>query len=451
MKTDTGFYLGQSRGSSAQQSTTFKPDNGWSSEAPIAGYFLSQEQVRCIQEQFGTPIYVYDEATLKSLARDVLAIPAPFGLTVRYAMKAISTRAILKVLHDCGLHIDASSGFEAERALRAGIPGEHIQLTSQEVPADLVNLVEKGVSFNACSLTQLSIYGLHFPGNEVSLRVNPGLGSGHTQRTNTGGPASSFGIWHEQIDQAIAIAKKHDLVISRLHSHIGAGTDPEVWEHCANLTLAIARMLPDVHTVNLGGGFKVARMPYETGVDLSAIGAGIKHAFEVFAKEDGRKLKMEVEPGTYLTANAGAVISTVSDIVTTGPQGYRFIKLDSGMTEIVRPSMYGSQHPIAVVPHDPSQTDLPALEYLVVGHCCESGDILTPGAGDPEALAPRSLTTAHIGDAVILGGTGAYCSSMSTFNYNSFPRAAELLLHEDGTLRVIRKRQSLEQVLQNEL
>jgi len=450
MKTENGFHLELSKGSLGTDNTLLSSETGWS-EAPIEGFFLSKEQVRAIQARFGTPVYVYGETALKKLAHNVLSIPAPFGLTARYAMKAISTRAILKVLHGCGLHLDASSGFEVERALLAGIPAEHIQLTSQEVPMNLTDLISKGVLFNACSLSQLEIYGLHFPKSEISIRVNPGLGSGETQRTNTGGPSSSFGIWHEQIDEALAIAQKHNLKISRLHSHIGAGTDPNIWEHCANLTLGIARRLKDVHTVNLGGGFKVARMPYETEADLNAIGTGLQHAFELFAEENGRQLHMEVEPGTYLTANTGAIISTVIDIVSTGAEGYTFIKLDSGMTEIVRPSMYGSQHPITVVSRESVNTDPLQEEYIIVGHCCESGDILTPADGDPEALAPRSLPKASIGDAILVGGTGAYCSSMSTFNYNSFPRAAEVLLQEDGVIRVIRKRQTLEQALQDEL
>ena len=149
-----------------------------------------------------------------------------------------------------------------------------------------------------------------------------------------------------------------------------------------------------------------------------------------------------------MVANAGAIVSTVTDVVDTGTEGFSFIKVDTGMTEILRPSLYGAQHPIAVVPRvdGDSRTD----EYLVVGHCCESGDVLTPEPENPEGLLPRRLTVPNIGDALVIGGSGAYCSAMAAKHYNSFPEAPEILLDHDGAFHLIRERQKLEQVLQNE-
>jgi diaminopimelate decarboxylase len=116
---------------------------------------------------------------------------------------------------------------------------------------------------------------------------------------------------------------------------------------------------------------------------------------------------------------------------------------------VLRPSLYGAQHPIDLVPSD--ETERGQGEYLVVGHCCESGDILTPEPGNPEGLAPRRLTEPRVGDVVVVGGVGAYCSSMASKNYNAFPEAAEVLRDNDGTMRLIRKRQSMEQFLENEM
>lgn len=411
--------------------------------------FLSLDEVRRVAADHGTPVYVYDEASLLAQARELLAFPNAFGLTARYAMKALPTAAIIQVLNRAGLHIDASSGYEAERALRAGVAPAEIQVTAQERPDNLQDLVERGVLFNACSLNQLHAYGTLFPGTEVSVRINPGLGSGHSNRTNVGGPSSSFGIWHEHLDEVKAIAADHQLRITGMHTHIGSGSDPDTWAHCAGLSLGIVERLPEVTRLSLGGGFKVGRMAGEESADMQRIGERVKTDFEAFASQHGRELHLEVEPGTFLVANAGALVCTVADVVDTGPEGHVFLKIDAGMTEIVRPSMYGAQHPIIVVPREDEARG--HGNYLVAGHCCESGDILTPAPGDPEALLERELTEATSGDYLVIEGAGAYCASMASKNYNAFPECAEVLREAGGDFREIRKRQTLEQILQNEV
>jgi diaminopimelate decarboxylase len=399
-----------------------------------------------VRRRFGTPCYVYDRAALEASARAALAFPAPYGLTLRYAMKANPSRGILTLFRDLGLHVDASSDHEVERALRAGFAPERIQLTSQMPSRTLREHVARGVLFNACSLHQLDEFGKVAPGAEVSVRVNPGLGTGSTKRTNTGGPASSFGIWHEAMGEVVALAKRHDLRIRRLHSHVGSGTDPEVWKRCARMTLDLVAPLPEVETVNLGGGFKVGRMPEEPSVDMADVGGHVRREIEGFRERSGRALRLEIEPGTFLVANAGAIVASCVDVVATGAEGYLFAKLDAGMPEITRPSLYGAQHPIDVLAQGREQA-----ATVFVGPCCESGDILTPAPGDPEALAPRWVPRPQIGDLVVIGGAGAYCAGMATINYNSYPQAPEVMLGTDGSLTLLRRRQTPEQVWQNEV
>jgi diaminopimelate decarboxylase len=407
---------------------------------------LTPAQARQARERFGTPCYVYDREALEAAARRALAFPAPFGLTLRYAMKANPSRGILTVFRDLGLHVDASSDHEVERALRAGFPPGAIQLTSQMPSPRLAEHLERGVLYNACSLHQLDALGRTAPGRDVSVRMNPGLGSGATNRTNTGGPASSFGIWHEYLEDVKTLAKRYDLRITRLHSHIGSGTDPEVWKRCTRMTLDLAARLADVRVINLGGGFKVGRMPGEATVDLADVGAHVRDELLAFRDRDGRELHLEIEPGTYLVANAGVVVATCVDVVDTGRAGYLFAKLDAGMTEVTRPSLYGAQHPIDVLAEG-----RPVADVVFVGPCCESGDVLTPAPGDPEALAPRRVARPQVGDLVVVGGAGAYCAAMATINYNSYPQAPEILREPDGELRLLRRRQRLEQVWENEI
>ncbi len=411
--------------------------------------FMSEEQVRTVAQTFATPLYVYDERILEEQAKALLSFPNAYGLTARYAMKALPSAAIIRLFTRHGLHLDASSGYEVERALRVGVPASHIQITAQQIPENLTELVNRGVLYNACSLHQLDTYGQRFPNSEICVRFNPGLGSGHSNRTNVGGPSAAFGIWHEHLDEVEAIRYKHNLRITRMHTHIGSGTDPEVWNRCARMSLDIASRLPEVTTLSLGGGFKAGRMPGEASADLQEIGKLIVQDFEEFHSKHGRKLHLELEPGTFLVANAGAIVCGVIDVIDTGADGYNFIKVDSGMTEVVRPSMYGAQHPIAVVPHKEELRG--TRDYLVVGHCCESGDVLTPEPGNPEGLLPRTLTEARIGDYLVIGGAGAYCAGMSTKNYNSFPEAPEVMLSKEGTFLLVRKRQTLEQMVANEM
>jgi diaminopimelate decarboxylase len=408
--------------------------------------FLSADTAGQVRERFGTPCYVYDRRTLEAAARRALAFGAPYGFTLRYAMKANPCRGILALFRDLGLHIDASSDWEIERALRAGFEPGRIQLTSQMPSRRLAEHAARGILLNACSLHQLDTIGTVAPGLAVGVRLNPGVGSGSTKRTNTGGPAASFGIWHEHLADVQALAARHRLTIRTLHSHIGSGTDPEVWTRAARMTLDLVAQLPDVATLNLGGGFKVGRMPEEPSVDLDEVAAHVRGELAAFRERDGRALGLEIEPGTYLVAQAGAVVATCVDVVDTGKDGFLFAKLDTGMTEVTRPSLYGAQHPVDVL-----ATGREAAEVVFVGPCCESGDILTPAPGDPEALGPRWVPRPRVGDLVVVGGAGAYCAAMSTINYNSFPQAPEVMLEPDGSLRLLRRRQSLDQMLANEV
>lgn len=385
--------------------------------------FLSRKQAEALATKYGTPLFVYSRDVLTRQVQAITRVPAPHGLTVRYAMKANPHPEILGALRGQGIKIDASSGYEAEVALKSGYNPEDILITSQQLPGNLKTLIHKGVQYNATSLHQLDAYGKMAPGTSVGIRLNPGIGSGHSTKTTTGGLGSSFGIWYEYIPEILKLAKRYDLTVERLHTHIGSGTDSAVWQEAAASSLRHVRQFPEVTIIDLGGGFKVARMDDEEGTDVIQISEIIADELKSFERQTGRRLHLELEPGTFLAANAGILLSRVEDIVDTGAKGYNFIKLNTGLNDILRPSLYGAQHPIIVLSDSQKTSD-----YIVVGHNCESGDLLTPASSEPETLAARKLNQAQIGDLVLIGGAGAYCASMAAHGYNSYPLTKEVLV-----------------------
>jgi diaminopimelate decarboxylase len=433
---------------------------------PTKSVFLTPESAKaCIDCAGGTPLYAYSLAKLQEFAQACLNFPNAYGLTVRYAMKASPNVAILQYFDSLGIHIDASSGYEVRRALDAGIPASHVSLSTQELPEDFAELVDMGVKLNACSISQLERFGKHYAGKnaKVGVRVNPGVGSGGFSssttgfsKTNVGGPSSSFGIWHELVTDGTvpSIVEKYGLEVERIHTHIGSGSDPQIWQQVATKSLSFCKIFKTVNTLNLGGGYKVGRNEGEMTTNLQEIGKPVMEAFQKFQQDEGRSLHLEIEPGTYLVAMAGALVSTVQDkVFTTGEGSHTFLKLDAGMTDVLRPSLYGAVHPITVFPGSGKSSDVgdETESAVVVGHCCESGDLMTPAAGEPESLSERLSRKAEIGDILIMDGSGAYCSGMSTKNYNSFPEAPEVLVDLEGKPHLIRKKQELKQVYQNEI
>ena len=185
---------------------------------------------------------------------------------------------------------------------------ESISLSTQELADDFIYWAQDGIRINLCSLNQIDKIGKWGKVRRVGLRFNPGKGSGGNNRTNVGGPASSFGIWKDDLEKAISLCQDYRLVVDRIHTHIGSGSDPEVWKTVASMTLDLARSFPSVESINLGGGYKVARMPDEKPTDLQEVGSPVKELFKAFAEETGRELRLEIEPGTYLLAHACSLV-----------------------------------------------------------------------------------------------------------------------------------------------
>ncbi len=426
---------------------------------------VTSEIVLKAMKEYGSPVYLYDEDLLIKKCRMLLSMPNAFGLRVRYAMKANSNKTLLQLINAQGIHIDASSLNEVRRAVASGIEPAHIIMTSQEVPegedrADLKQLILRGLKYNVCSLRQLYLIGAFAKENqiELSFRLHPGIGAGESATRNTGDNYSCFGIHLTDLDEALQYAGRMGLTFTQVHVHIGSGGDPELWRQNIDLELGlIEQYFPDAKIVSFGGGLKEARMPDEKAADIEALGKYAAEQIERFYQRTNRKLLMEIEPGTYLMANSGYVITKVLDKKQTGPEGLSFAILDGGMDVITRPLLYGSRHPFYIISKggqllSSEFDDKPAdalHEMILVGPCCESGDSLC--LDDQDNNIPRKIAEPEINDIVVIGGAGAYCSSMSPFNYNSHTQIPELLYTTAGELKLIRRRQTLEQMMENEL
>lgn len=407
--------------------------------------FAGQEII-ALARQFGTPVYVYDVAMIQRRIADLAAFDV-----VRYAQKACSNLAILDRVRRCGAVVDAVSGGEIQRALAAGfsprgeVPG--IVYTADifdRLALDLV--VEHGVHVNCGSPEMIDQLGERRPGAEITLRINPGFGHGHSQKTNTGGEQSKHGIWHEEIDQCLRRADLHGITVTGLHMHIGSGTDLEhLSQVCQAMEQAVAAVGRTITTISSGGGLPV---PYKQGdafIDLQQYFDLWDATRDRISESLGHRVRLEIEPGRYLVAEAGCLITEVRAVKRMG--GNRFYLVDAGFNDLARPAMYGAHHPIAICPQDGSTTERPQVEAIVGGPLCESGDIFTQQEGG--FVCSRQLPFAAVGDYAVLGNAGAYGFAMSS-NYNSKTRAAEVMI-EQGEAKLIRSRETFADLVRGEV
>jgi diaminopimelate decarboxylase len=286
--------------------------------------------------------------------------------------------------------------------------------------------------------------GERAPGTSVTLRINPGFGHGHSLKTNTGGEHSKHGIWHEQIDECQRRCRQYQLIISGLHMHIGSGTDLEhLSQVCGALEKAVLQVGPSIRTISGGGGLPIPYRPEETGIDLEAYFQLWDATRRRLEKALGHALHLEIEPGRYLVAESGYLITEIRAVKQMGSN--TFYLVDAGFNALARPILYGAYHPMSIVPGDGAE-QRPMREVVVGGPLCESGDIFTQQEGG--YVCRRSLPEANVGELLVVHCAGAYGFCMSS-NYNSKPLAAEVLVR-DGHPHLIRSRQTFEDLIRGE-
>ncbi len=410
---------------------------------------FSPAQLWSLADQFGTPLWVYDADTI----RQRIAQLSNFE-TVRFAQKACSNIHILRLMREQGVKVDAVSHGEMLRALAAGYqsgqagqPGAgaaEIVFTADLFDAPTLDcVVQHGVPVNAGSIDMLHQLGARSPGHAVWLRINPGFGHGHSNKTNTGGEHSKHGIWHTDLPAALAAIAQHGLRLVGLHMHIGSGVD---YSHLADVCGAMVNLVRTTHAaghdlqaISAGGGLSI---PYRTGDPV--VDTQHYHGLWDAARQQaeaivGHHLELEIEPGRFLVAESGVLLGEVRATKNAGAN--HFVLLDAGFNELMRPSMYGSYHAMEVLRRDGSSASV--RPTVVAGPLCESGDVFTQGDGG--VVLPRDLAGAAVGDLMVIHDTGAYGASMSS-NYNTRPLIAEVLV-DGGQARLIRRRQTVDELL----
>ena len=403
---------------------------------------LDHALIRQLVADFGTPLWVYDAATIKSR----IAALKSFD-TIRFAQKACSNTHILRLMREEGVAVDAVSPGEIKRALAAGFSSKgdksEIVFTADLATEEtLALLVEHEIPMNAGSIDMLRQLGARTPGHRVWLRINPGFGHGHSNKTNTGGEHSKHGIWHSELPEALAVIAQYGLRLVGLHMHIGSGVDyGHLQQVCGAMVDLVKRAGQDIEAISAGGGLSIPYRETDPVIDTAHYFGLWDAARREIEAHLGHPVKLEIEPGRYLVAESGLLVAEVRATKQSGNN--HFVLVDAGFSDLMRPSMYGSYHAISLVPRGDVSAERPVRNTVVAGPLCESGDVFTQAEGG--VVETRPLPAAEVGDLLVLHDTGAYGAAMSS-NYNSRPLIAEVLV-EAGSARLIRRRQTMDELL----
>lgn len=406
-----------------------------------------------IAADHGTPTWIYDAAVIEKRIAEVSMFD-----TVRYAQKANSNLAILALMRKHGVKVDAVTAGEIHRAKLAGyeLGSDDVIFTADIFDDDALEMIrEYQVPVNVGSpdmIDQLAAAGIDVP---ITLRINPGFGHGHSQKVNTGGESSKHGIWHTQIADCLIAARSHGLTVRGLHMHIGSGTEfdhlAKVCDAMTEAAITFCDHADSLTTISAGGGLPIPYHKDQPGrIDLEryyALWDKARHNIAGIAGKSADQIHLEVEPGRYLVAESGYLLTQVRSVKQSGSKHY--LVIDAGFNDLVRPSFYGAYHHISIHPSAAAEVASSAdanRDYIVAGPLCESCDVFTQEEGG--FVTTRHLPTARPGDYLVLHDAGAYGMAMSS-NYNSRRLAAEVMLKE-GQTHVIRQRQSFASLTQFE-
>jgi diaminopimelate decarboxylase len=400
-------------------------------------FYRGNNAIELIKE-YGSPLYVYNERIIKEKCRDIKALINYPNFSVNYSAKANSNLHLLKIIKDEGLNVDAMSPGEIFVQLEAGFKPEQIFYICNNVSKEeMMYAIKKNVLVSVDSLSQLELLGSINKGGKVAIRFNSGIGAGHSEKVVTGGKNTKFGISGNLVEEVKKIVEEYNLKVVGINQHIGSlFMEKTPYIEGVKAILAIAEKFKDLEFVDIGGGFGI---PYrkqnkETNLDLESLGIKLDEILKQWVNDYGKDVTFKVEPGRYVVAESGVLLGTVHAIKEN--YGIKYIGTDLGFNVLSRPVIYDSHHDIEIMRGN-STLSKKMEKVNIVGNICESGDIIAKD---------RTLPEIFEGDIIGVLDSGAYGYVMSS-NYNNRLRPAEILIKEDTSVKLIRKRDELEDLL----
>ena len=395
--------------------------------------FLTYEKAEELIKKFGSPLYVYDEKTLRKCCKEMHDLVPNKNVRVNYSAKANTNLEFLKIVNSEDIDVDAMSSGELFMEKEAGFTPDRMFYVGNNVSAEEMQYaIDSNVLVSVDSLSQLELFGKINPGGEVAVRFNPGIGAGHNEKVITGGEKTKFGIQKEFIPQVKEILKKYDLKLVGIDQHIGSHfLDGTPYIEGAKIIFDIAKQFPGLRMIDLGGGFGVPYEKHEQRLDLEKLSKELDKAISDFLEEyDNKNVMFKVEPGRYISCECGLLIGTINTIKNN--YNTKYVGTDIGFNVLIRPMLYDAYHEV----HLGKDSEVKE-RCTVVGNICESGDIVAN---------EREVSQAKEGDLIIVENAGAYGYSMSS-NYNCRLRPAEVLIDLNGKDRLIRRRETFEDLL----
>ena len=390
--------------------------------------------------EYGSPLYVYNERVLRARCREMKHLVDLPGFTVCFSTKSNGNPHLLAIIREEGLFADAMSPGELAVLRRAGFGKESICYVCNNVSPEEMSLAFSGAShISLDSLSQIETFGRLHPGGSVMVRVNPGIGAGHNSKVITAGKNTKFGVVPEDFDAMRALLDKYELHLVGLNQHVGSlFMDATPYLEAAAWLLETAATFPGISAIDFGGGFGIPYRKYdaEKRLDLREFGDRFSRMLLDWTQRSGFSGKFIIEPGRYISAECGLLLGTVHAVKNNGPT--RYAGTDLGFSALVRPVMYDSFHDLEVYPgpFDKGRQRTDMLQ-TVTGNICETGDVLA---------RDRMLPELQEGDILGVLDAGAYGHVMSS-NYNQRLRPAEVLILADGSHRLLRRRDTAEDLL----
>lgn len=405
--------------------------------------FFQGHNPHTLLKEYGSPLYVYSEEILRAACRDMKnLLPLP-GVKVCYSAKANTNPHLLRIVRAEGLFVDAMSPGELALNKAAGFTKDEINYVCNNVSGEELALAAREAHLvSVDSLSQLDEFGRRVPGGGVMMRVNPERGGGHHQKVVTAGKNTKFGVNPEYFGEAREICARHGLKIVGLNQHLGSLImEPDLYLSAMEWLLSVSEELEDVRHIDFGGGFGIPYRKYagEARLDLAAFRTRAVKLLKDWTAQTGYAGTFGIEPGRYVAAECGLCLGTVTATKNNGDT--RYACTDIGFNILPRPMLYDAFHDVEIYgPSDAAgENGGPRKEMpqTIVGNICESGDILQKGYVLPEIKK---------GDALGFLDAGAYCYAMAS-SYNQRVRPAEVLIRADGSLKLIRRRETVEDLM----